>query len=87
MRQGVVKLHSIAANVPVMLRHHVLQVDVVVAQSAFRIQHGRHHRQAALVSRIKHHEPRLARMAHRPEAIAQESGIRHHVFARLAIAG
>ena len=85
--ERVLVLHAIAADVPVVLGEHMLEVHIVVAEAAFRVQHGRHHGQAAVVAIVEQQEARLAVHRHLAQALAQEAGVRHHVVAHLAVAG
>ena len=85
--ERILELHAVAAHVPMVLRQDVLQVHIVVAEAAFRVQHGGDHGQAARVAVVEDHEARLAVDAHGAQARAKVRRVRHHVVADLPVAG
>mmetsp|Transcript_69018 Transcript_69018/g.211713 ORF Transcript_69018/g.211713 Transcript_69018/m.211713 type:complete len:512 (+) Transcript_69018:176-1711(+) len=80
----VVVVHLVTRNVPMVLEHLVLQVDVVVRQIQLGIEIRRHHCQRVLaVQRVQHDElgPAIG-MLHTLQEIPQVLGIGHPVVAQ-----
>ena len=79
--------HLVAADVPVVLRERMLQVDVVIGEAARRIESGCDHRQATLVAVIQESETGLSLPGHGLQSVAYVLRVAHHVVADLLVAG